>query len=215
MPKDKDEKDQERPKRVVEEVKDEPEPEIQKSEPEPEEVVAKEPELIEEPPEEKPQKGYSTKAVVLVAVITALLVGALAGGIYVYMNGISQLETSEEETESLPTPTATAAPEATPTASPEGEVDLSEFKVSVLNGSGKIGEATKVKNLLTKAGFTVGSTGNAKTFDFTDTVIETKEDVPQSAIDTIKEALADYSLEVGEALTASNSFDIVVTVGSK
>jgi hypothetical protein len=36
--------------------------------------------------------------------------------------------------------------------------------VSVLNGS-KIGEATKVKNLLVKAGFTVSSTANAASFD--------------------------------------------------
>jgi len=196
-----------RPKRVVEEVTEQ----VPTPAPEPEPSVPAEP---EEPKEESlpAKRGYSTKTVILVALITALLVGALAGGVYVYFNGVSKLDSQEE---AVPSPTPAALPEATPTASPEAEIDLGSFKVSVLNGSGKIGEATKVKNLLTKAGFTISSTGNAKTFDFTDTVIEAKEDVSQSVIDTIKEALADYSLEVGETLTASNSSDIVVTVGSK
>jgi hypothetical protein len=208
-----------RPKPVVEEV-NEPEEtkpvELEVSSPaatsEPE--IESEPKLESDSEKSKEKKSYSAKTVIFVALITAVLVGALAGGIYVYLNGISQLETPQEE--SLPTPSVTATPSATPTSSPAGEVDLSEFKVSVLNGSGKIGEATKVKNLLVKAGFTVSSTANAASFDFTNTVIQTKADVSDTVVEMVKEALkGNYTVEVGDPLAASSTYDIVVTVGSK
>ncbi len=212
----------ERPRPVVEEVTEEVLP---TSAAEPEPPIPAEPEKPKKEPardlptgplgSEASKRGCSPKTVILVAFITALLVGALVGGIYVYFNGISKLD-KEETVTPQPSPTATAGTASpTPTASPEAEIALAAFKVSVLNGSGKIGEATKVKNLLTKAGFKVAATGNAPTFDFTNTIIEAKENVPQSVVDTIKEALADYSLEVGENLATSNSYDVVVTVGTK
>lgn len=154
------------------------------------------------------------KLFVLVAVITALVVAALAGGIYVYLNGINKLSTP------TPTPSETPiimeTPEPTATASPAAEVKLSTYKVQILNGSGKIGEANKAKALLEKEGFVVGSTANAASFDFTDTIIKAKATVAESVVNTAKDALSKtYSVKIGDTLPASSAYDIVVTVGSE
>lgn len=154
------------------------------------------------------------KLFVFVAIITALVVAALAGGIYVYLNGISKLNS--------PTPTFTPAPiieetpTPTPTASAAAEVKLSTYKVQILNGSGKIGEANKAKALLEKEGFKIANTANAKTFDFTDTIIEAKSTVGETALSVAKDALSkSYSVKVGDTLPASSAYDIIITVGSE
>ncbi|MEK7497457.1 MAG: LytR C-terminal domain-containing protein [Patescibacteria group bacterium] len=173
-----------------------------------------EPVQVEAPPINLEESKSDIKLFIFVAIITALVVAALAGGIYVYLNGINNLNNP------APSPTATPIVEETsvpsPTASSAAEVKLSTYKVQILNGSGKIGEANKAKALLEKAGFEIKSTANAATFDFTDTIIESKSTVSETAVAAAKEALSKtYSVEIGDALPASSAYDIVITVGSK
>jgi hypothetical protein len=150
----------------------------------------------------------------LITLISAGLVVALAGGVYVYLNGVNQNTT--DILEATPEPAPLATPEPTASQTPVPKESLSIYKVSVLNGSGKIGVAGVVKGLLEKGGFEVGSTGNANNFDFTDTVISTKDSVPTGVVDTAKILLSnDYSVKIGEPLLATSPNDIVVTVGSK
>src|SRR5437762_3009918 len=74
----------------------------------------------------------------LITLLSAGLVVALAGGVYVYLKGVNKI--SDEVSEAAPEATATPIePIPSPTAAPK--VDLSTYKVSVLNGSGKIGAA--------------------------------------------------------------------------
>lgn len=155
------------------------------------------------------------KLFVLIAVITAVVVAALAGGIYVYLTGT---QNSGMEVLQTPEPTANleASPEPTPESSPSSTLKLSEYKVQILNGSGKIGEAGKAKTLVEKAGFKVGNTGNAETFDFTDTIIQVKSSVSSEVVDKLKDSMSStYSVKVGDKLDSDSEFDIVVTVGSK
>lgn len=213
-------------KPVIEEVKPEdqstasntiaatenPQPETQI--PVPKESSKEEKPVTQTPPEPPTKKRSRMKITILVILITTVLVALLAGGVYVYMNGISRLP--EETPESTPTVVPTPTPEASPEASPGAEVDLTSYKLSILNGSGKIGEAGRVEKLLENAGFEVTNTANAKTFDYLETLVEVKEDVPQSVVDLIKETLSgSYKIEIGDTLEVDSTYDIVVTVGSE
>lgn len=155
------------------------------------------------------------KLFVMVAVITALVVAALAGGIYVYLTG-----TKESGVAPSPTPEVNVITESSPEASPESSssanMKLSEYQVQVLNGSGKIGEAGKAKALLEESGFKVKTTGNAASFDFTDTIIQVKNSVSEEVLDMVKESLSSaYSVKTGDILDSDSDYDIVVTIGSK
>lgn len=152
-----------------------------------------------------------------ITIVTALVVGFISGGVYVYVTGVRP-----DSTVSAPTPTsspvASTTPVATATATPVAVNPdvLAAFKVSVLNGSGQIGGAGKVKSLMENAGFKVGSTGNAASFNYTDTMIQTTDKVSAEVVAVLKKALSkDYSVEVGKALASDSKWDIVVTVGSK
>jgi pyridoxal biosynthesis lyase PdxS len=124
----------------------------------------------------------------------------------------------EPVTSPLPSPTAivgAATPIPSPTTSAV-EVDVSKLQVSILNGSGKIGEAGKVEKLIEGAGFVVKNTGNALTFDFVETLIQVKNSVSEEVISKLKEVLlTSYAVKVGSNLPSTSKYDIVVTVGSK
>src|SRR3989344_5468320 len=96
------------------------------------------------PPEEA--KGGIPKALIAVA----LLVVAGGAAAFMFVGGPGKfLGASVEAT---PTPNTEEIP--APMPSPEAEdVDLTEFTVRVLNGTGTAGEAGKVKALLEEAGF--------------------------------------------------------------
>lgn len=111
----------------------------------------------------------------------------------------------------------TATPTAEPTATPEPEkVDLTAYSIRVLNGSGITGEAAKVKALLEKKGFEVGSVANAATSDYTKTEISAKKNTKEEYLNELIKALQDdYSVNsVVEDAPSSQTADVVVTVGS-
>ncbi|QQG47673.1 MAG: LytR C-terminal domain-containing protein [Candidatus Woesebacteria bacterium] len=154
----------------------------------------------------------------LITIGVALIVAAIAGSLYVYFSGISKAKKqSPTETPSStlpPTPAGTSSPSITPSPSPIPAEKLSSLKISILNGSGKIGVASNAKSLLEKAGFTVTSTANAQTFDYTDTIIQVKGTIDASIVNLVKQTLSsDYQVKVGDPLNSGN-FDIVITVGS-
>lgn len=163
---------------------------------------------------QKEESKSDVKLFVIIAVITAVVVAALAGGIYVYLTGTKNLNPKVKST-----PEPTAMVESTPEASLESSpstMKLSEYKVQILNGSGKIGEAGRAKTLIEKAGFKVGNTGNAETFDFTDTIIQVKSSVSSDVLEKLKDSLSStYSVKTGDKLDSDSDFDIIVTVGSK
>ena len=138
------------------------------------------------------------------------ILGAILGGLIFYQRGTNNVSVSES-------PIATASPttNATPVPTSTPDVDISKLEIAVFNGSGTAGEAGKVKTLLEEAGFTVASTGNAATYDYTDTIIKVKSEIDDSVIQKIEDALKDdYSVGDNETLSASATTDIQVVVGS-
>lgn len=154
-----------------------------------------------------PQKKTNIKLILVITVLTALIVGFIAGGVYVYVSGVSD--------KNVPSATSTPEPTEVPvaTATPKPVIQLDSFSVNVLNGSGVIGAAGKVKAALESAGFKISGTGNASNYSYKSTVISVKKDVPEEVVAAIKNALSGYTVEMGDELLPSSKYDIVVTSG--
>lgn len=166
-----------------------------------------------------PAQKTNYKLIILVTALTALIVGFVSGGVYVYFSGLSSLGQPDL---SLPQPTPTPLvsspsprPSLSPSPTPAEAPDLEKYKLSVLNGSGKIGAAGTASDALEKAGFSVTHTGNAANYSFKDTIIQTTSDVPETVIIALKKALSSYTTELGDSLPISSQYDIVVTVGAQ
>jgi hypothetical protein len=85
----------------------------------------------------------------------------------------------------------------------------------VFNGSGIVGEAVKAKTLLTTAGFKVGSTANAATYDYTKTIIKAKSTVEAPFISALSSALGkNYSVDTSQTLASTSADTVQVVVGS-
>lgn len=154
-----------------------------------------------------------------IMIAVAIFVAVVSGALYVYFNGVTSLSmggaqatpvaTYPPEVTPMPTSAATPVPSASPVA-------FDNLKVSVLNGSGKAGEAGKAASLLKNAGFSIAQTSNASSFDFAQTVIQVKSGVPSTVILAVEDALkSTYSVTTGDALATSSAYDVIVTVGAK
>lgn len=223
-------KKKKRVRAVVEEVSPEPQvlpnsiEELAQKEPEMEPVniaASAEPDLgkletvLEEPQEEiKPinqdskNQKINFKAFFLLTILIALVVGFISGGVYVYVSGLSTLDKPE------PTPLATQTPEPTPEPTPEAMIDYKSFSVAIYNGSGKIGEAGKAEALL-EGDFSIDEVGNADRFDYEETEIAVKSDVPEEVIEKITDLLSsNYEIVEADNLSSTSDYDIEITVGS-
>jgi LysM repeat protein len=165
---------------------------------------------------DEPKKSLDMRLLFGLTVVISLIVGFVTGGVYMYLTAGGQ--DGLEVVVASPAPTST--PEASPTPSvspsPTSSTKPSSYKVSVLNGSGVIGAASKVKEALESGGFVVSATGNADRYTYANTTIRAKEGVPLSSIELVKAALSDgYTVEVGSTLEDSSSFDIVVIAGRR
>lgn len=171
-------------------------------------------------PEEVSEKANTSLPlkVILPIIVILAIIGALLGGIYYYKTSLSENDTStsDENEKEITAPTQSPQPTESEESEQE-EVNLEEFKVNVLNGSGIAGEAGNAAELLENEGFGAPKTGNAKSYDFTTTQVELKETVPESVYNKVKDALSEnYIVEKSEDfLDDASSFDIVITVGTK
>ncbi len=114
---------------------------------------------------------------------------------------------------------ATPSPKPTVTVEPTKaiEVDLAEYSIEVLNGSGISGVASELKTELTTDGFKVISAGNADKSDYTNTIISAKKKVRSAYLEKLKENLKKtYTLDSDSktVLAETNEADVIITIGS-
>ena len=220
MPKKEDTK--ERKRMIVEEVEttDSPKEEVK------EEKIAPEPQILDESAKVSSQDIVSNEKVQLtetpvvetkkqispvfwIIIPGIFLLGAILGGIVFYQKGVSRGQTE------TPTPTSTSSALATPSASPSATIDLTKYSIRVFNGSGTPGVAGSAKTLLTAAGFTVGSTGNAATYDYTKTIIKAKSTVDPAYLAALSAALGKtYLVDIAQTLATSSADTVQVIIGS-
>lgn len=144
-----------------------------------------------------------------------MLLGLLMGGIIAYFSGINKLKSSETSATIKPTSQPVITIEPSPSTSPISKIDLTKYKIKVLNGSGIKGEAGKVQALLEKAGFIIESTGNASRYDYTNTVIQAKEGVDKAFIDQLEKDLSKtYKLDKRVVLKDTETSSVIIIVGS-
>ena len=155
-------------------------------------------------------RGPGGKLIFLITIIL-LLLGAVVGGVLYFQKGVS--EPSAPDVSVSPT----SIPEETPEVVVDEALDLTETSISVLNGSGIAGEAGKVKDLLSSAGFVNDNiqTGNADSYDYENISMSIKEDLSDNILTEMKNALSeDYEVEVSEDYLQENStYDVVIIVG--
>lgn len=174
---------------------------------------------IQEPPKESeflpiPELKSSSSTSPLVIIIPGIfLLGALLGGIYFYQASV----TTQKDTVPSPSPTTTVTVinQPTPAASSSATIDLTKYPINIMNGSGIVGEAGKVKTLVETAGFKVAKTGNASSYDFTKTVIKAKADVPAEFLAQLSTTLSKtYTLDTNQVLAIGFPDSVQVVVGS-
>jgi hypothetical protein len=150
-----------------------------------------------------------------IIVPTALLVGALVGGLITYFSGIANLNSPSTES---PTPVATTMSEnkETPVASSSPTLKRDGLKVQVLNGSGVSGAAGKAKTLLEGLGYVSVETGNASSSSVETTEVAVKETAKEYLELIIKDLSKEYeATAAAKVLPTSSKYDIVVTLGKK
>ncbi|OGD94357.1 hypothetical protein A2697_00045 [Candidatus Curtissbacteria bacterium RIFCSPHIGHO2_01_FULL_41_44] len=161
------------------------------------------------------QESQEKNAKWLWILIVLIIVGAL---VFAFVRGIGPLARFKGEfrEEASPTPVEFFSPSPTPEATGGAELDKSEPKIRVLNGSGQAGIASSVKDFLEGKGYKVVSIGNAASYDFKNTVLRFKESF-KNFEEVLTSDLEDkYSVTTaGEVLEATDSADIEVTVGAK
>lgn len=146
--------------------------------------------------------------------IALIIIGAL---LFAYVRGIGpfgQLKKGQMVQES-PSPVSFVA-SPSPAATSSANIDKSQIKIRVLNGSGTAGVASSAKDFIESKGYKVVSLGNAATYDFTQTVVKLKNSVMNIKDVLVSDLSGKYSVKVSSTpLEASDSADVEVTVGSK
>ena len=116
-------------------------------------------------------------------------------------------------------PTAQISPSPTIdiiSSSPEvSQVTKDQLTAKVLNGTGKSGQASLVKNALESLGFSQIQTDNAATQDFQNTTVDFSSKVPtpirQEIVDNLQKTFSQVKMNV----EVSQDFDIIVTTGKQ
>lgn len=135
------------------------------------------------------------------------------------MAGINYLnqKTQDQDNQKKTAVTAKASPTNTPSPTSE-PLDLSKYNIKILNGSGITGAASELKESLTGEGFTVTTTGNAATSNYTDTTVYANKDVNPKYLEKLKSflkqsyTLASDSADSDESTTGA---DITIVIGTK
>ena len=126
---------------------------------------------------------------------------------FAYQEGIKK-----GKTDVFTTVSPTMTPPATPT---EVVVDKKAYTISVLNGSGRGGEAAKAKTLLEREGLIVDTVGNAERSDYNNTIVQARSNVAKSYLDELITTLKDNNYDVSEPeeLTQKGKADVIITIG--
>ena len=147
----------------------------------------------------------------IVGLILVILLAVAVG--WFYLSNKSQKEKVKTQPEITTEP---KAEKVNPTVVATTEAKLDKYPIEILNGSGAPGVASTLQEILEKEGFKVSETGNADNYDYTDTVIQAKDNIEKTFLEKLKTLVAkSYSVGKNEKLSASDSSEIVVIVGSK
>jgi len=192
------------------------------------EKKSREAEIAKETSEKTKSKGGTRKAVVVGGILLIIILLGLLWWL------LQQRQKRPPKTYGSPTPSpspttveaspssnlnqslnASSAAEASKSSRRSESINLGQYKLKIENGSGLPGEAGKVKEILVAEGFKEVETGNADRFDYQETEVKLKANLPDEVEKTIERALNDtYVLKVDrEGLQSDADYDVLVIVG--
>ena len=102
---------------------------------------------------------------------------------------------------------------ATESAKPSSVINKADFKIQVLNGTGKVGAATSMRDFLVSKGYTVVGVGNADSYNYQLTTVRIKESKKEVTEHLTKDLEERYAINVGSPLSEGEQFDILIIVG--
>lgn len=113
--------------------------------------------------------------------------------------------------------TPTKKPEPTEKPTPTPSFTKESIRIKVLNGTGTVGQAGDMLNLLKEKGYVEVLTGNAENYDFTETEIRVKKD-KKAAADMVRQDIAD-EIEVSKDNVSiieddEETADVIVVTGA-
>lgn len=118
---------------------------------------------------------------------------------------------------SVPTAVSSPTPTTIPTVNPVDRatgLDRSDLSVAVQNGSGVVGAASRMSEMLKSFGYHVVSVGNADTFSYENVSIDVKSSVSKYLALLKSDLAKQFTIASSSAaLSASASADAVVIVG--
>lgn len=165
--------------------------------------------------EKKKGSGFFKPFLIVLTILS--LIAIITGGVFYYQKNIANKDnqSSTNDQTAMTEPTSTPAPTETPT--PSETVDYTKYTLQILNGSGVPGEAGSVESMLSKLDFKNIVTGNASSYDYQQTTVSMKADIPAQVFTDISKALgSSYDVATkSETLKDSSSYDVVITVGVK
>ena len=133
-------------------------------------------------------------------IILSLLVGAF---LYLQKTGLQVKQTAIS---------VSPTPKPSPINQPV-KLDLTKYKVEILNGSGIQGDAAKTKTILEKEGFTTVNTGNALQLE-ADTIVTYSNAMPKNEVGSLTDLLkGNFPSATFQQATPSAAYDIIITIG--
>lgn len=143
-------------------------------------------------------------------ILVAIGVVVIGFTVYILKGGFGDISLTSQPS---PSPSPVESPSPTPTPTPEPE--RSQYKIRVLNGSGKTGLAASVSAKLKELGYQVDKTGNATNSAFTQTVVRVKTENEPLIPQIVKDLLPDFDASGTTGLKDDDTVDIEIILGAK
>ncbi|KKQ43256.1 MAG: hypothetical protein US60_C0005G0016 [Microgenomates group bacterium GW2011_GWC1_37_8] len=157
-------------------------------------------------PEAAPKAKKSGMKLVLIIIIVLSILASAAW--FVFGRG-GNIPVSEEPT---PTPFFNEQPTSMPIPT-ETEVDKSELKIQVLNGTGIAGGAGTLKTKLEALDFSNIEVGNASPQNYTSAEVTFSSSIPESVEQELTDLLEDTYQDVKLKTGSTTDFDIKIITG--
>lgn len=162
------------------------------------------------------QESQQKNAKWLWLLIVLIIIGALAFAYFRRIGPFANFRIGSQSEDIIESPSPQVFSTPSPESSPTANLDRSELEIRILNGSGKAGAASTVKDFLEGKGYKVGKVGNAENYDFTQTVLRFKQSLKAFQELMVSDMSDDYSVSVStDDLDATDSADVEVIVGTK
>jgi hypothetical protein len=138
------------------------------------------------------------------------------GSFYLFTNMTRNKISQKHEIKIVKTPKPPAKEEKTESATNSSAINpksKNDLKIKIFNGTGKVGEAGKIKDELSALGYENLETGNLDLQNATQSSVFFSKVVSETVKNEISSALKKFYSSVGDSSTSSGSFDIEIITG--